>query len=200
MIYMIRHGQTDMNIQRRLQGRMDTPLNDAGRAQAETAAEWLRSRGVRFDRVISSPLRRAVDTARILAGEDVPLRTDERLMEIDCGPWEGADLRDPAPELGAFFSNIFLHPEPEGMEPLRHVTERLGEFLRDLSAEVSPEETVLIATHAIALKGALENLDPMPDGGWWNYPVHNCCGYAFALENGAYTKPEEINTQDNQGR
>ena len=86
------------------------------------------------------------------------------------------------------------------MEPLRHVTERLGEFLRDLSAEVSPEETVLVATHAIALKGALENLDPMPDGGWWNYPVHNCCGYAFALENGAYTKPEEINTQDNQGR
>ena len=196
MIYMIRHGQTDMNIQRRLQGRMDTPLNDAGRAQAEAAARWLKGRGVRFDRVISSPLRRAVDTARILAGEDIPLRTDERLMEIDCGPWEGADLRDPAPELDAFFSNIFLHPAPEGMESLEHVTERLGEFLRGLSTEISPEETVLVSTHAIALKGALTCLDPLPDGGWWNYPVHNCCGYAFTFENGAYTKPEEINTQE----
>ena len=112
MIWLIRHGQTNMNIARRLQGRRDEPLNETGREQAEKAAEWFRSRSIRFDRVISSPLQRAADTARILAGEDAPFRTDDRLMEIDCGPWEGADLRDPAPELGLFFSDLFRNPAP----------------------------------------------------------------------------------------
>ncbi len=196
MIWLIRHGQTNMNIARRLQGRRDEPLNETGREQAEKAAEWFRSRGIRFDRVISSPLQRAAATARILAGEDAPFRTDDRLMEIDCGPWEGADLRDPAPELGLFFSDLFHNPAPEGMETLSHVKARLGAFLSDLKGEIGPEETVLVSTHAIALKGALENLDPRPDGGWWNYPVHNCCGYVFSLINGAYTKPAEYDTQN----
>ena len=179
MIWLIRHGQTNMNIARRLQGRRDEPLNETGREQAEKAAEWFRSRGIRFDRVISSPLQRAADTARILAGEDAPFRTDDRLMEIDCGPWD-----------------LFHNPAPEGMETLSHVEARLGAFLSDLKGEIGPEETVLVSTHAIALKGALENLDPRPDGGWWNYPVHNCCGYVFSLINGAYTKPAEYDTQN----
>ena len=185
-----------MNIARRLQGRKDEPLNEAGQAQAEKAAEWFSCRGIRFDRVISSPLRRASDTAQILAGRDVPFRTDDRLMEIDCGPWEGADLRDPAPELGLFFSNPFLHPAPEGIEPLSQVLERLSGFLSDLRDEIAPEESVLITTHAVALKGALETLAPLPDGEWWNYPVHNCCGYVFSLENGVYTVPEKYDTQN----
>ena len=196
MIWLIRHGQTNMNIARRLQGRRDEPLNDTGRAQAQKAAEWFRRRDIRFDRVISSPLRRAAETAGIVAGDAVPFRTDDRLMELDCGPWEGADLRDPAPELGLFFSNPFLHPEPEGMEPLSHVEERLSAFLSDLKEEILPGENVLISTHAVALKGALQHLDPLPDGGWWANPVHNCCGYVFSLENGAYTKPEAYDTQN----
>ncbi len=192
MIYLIRHGQTAMNIARRLQGRRDEPLNEAGREQARAAAEWFRSHGVQFDRAISSPLSRARETARILTGDALPIRTDERLMEIDCGPWEGADLRDPAPALGEFFRNPFLHPVPEGMETLDHVVERLGGFLRSLRDEIRPEETVLIATHAVALKGMLQNLCPKPNGEWWNYPVHNCGGFVFALENGGFTEPSEL--------
>ena len=192
MICMIRHGQTAMNLARRLQGRLDEPLNDTGRSQAATAAEWFRSRGIRFDRVFSSPLRRAYATARIIAGEDVPIQTDERLLEIDCGPWEGADIRDPVSELAVFFRNPALNPAPEGMEPLGHVIERVGEFLTELRTAVSPEDTVLITTHAIALKGAMENLDPRPDGSWWERSVPNCCGYFFELRGGAWTLPEEL--------
>ena len=192
MIYLIRHGQTALNVARVLQGWRDEPLNDVGREQARQAAARFRAAGVRFDRVFASPLQRAYETAQILTENRLPIRTDERLMEIDCGPYEGMDLHDPSPAVGAFFRDPSHAPTPEGMEPLSHVVARLGAFLYDLKSEIRPEETVLIATHAIALKGALENLLPRPDGGWWNYPVHNCGGYVFALENGTYTLPEEL--------
>lgn len=192
MIYLIRHGQTAMNIARRLQGRRDEPLNDTGREQARAAAEWLRARGVAFDRVITSPLCRAYETAQILSGGGVPIETDERLMELDCGPYEGMDLLSPTPEIAEFFKDFNHAPTPAGMEPLDHVVERTGAFLRDLKGLVSPEETVLITTHAIALKGLLQNLDPRPDGEWWNYPIHNCGGCVFALTGGDYTRPEEL--------
>ena len=191
MIYLVRHGQTAMNIARRLQGRRDEPLNDAGREQARAAAVRFRARGVRFDRAFSSPLCRAFETARLLVGDELPIETDERLMEIDCGPWEGADLRSPSPVLGDFFRDPAHAPAPEGMEPLSRVVGRLGDFLADLKTRISPEETVLITTHAIALKGALENLAPRP-GGWWNWPVHNCGGFVFSLRGGGYTLPTEI--------
>lgn len=198
MIYIIRHGQTAMNIARRLQGRRDEPLNDTGREQARAAAARLRAHGVTFDRVISSPLCRAYETAQILSGRAVPIETDERLMEIDCGPYEGMDLGAPTPEIAEFFQNPYLAPTPAGMEPLAQVVERTGAFLRDLKALVFPEETVLIATHAIALKGVLQNLDPKPNGEWWSYPVHNCGGYAFALADGAYSLPEELRYEEEE--
>ena len=184
MIYMIRHGQTALNVARVLQGRRDEPLNDTGREQARTAAAWFRASGISFDRVISSPLCRALETAQILSG-GAAVETDARLMEIDCGPWEGAELRDPPPALGAFFRDLAHVPPPEGMESLESVVARTGAFLRELAERIGPAETVLIATHAIALKGVLENLAPKPDGGWWGWPVHNCCGYVFALKDGA---------------
>ena len=77
-IYLIRHGQTDYNRQFRLQGRSDIPLNRLGLAQARAAHEALR--GVHFDAVYASPLRRAVDTACIVAG------WPEEKIELDPRP------------------------------------------------------------------------------------------------------------------
>ena len=94
-IYIIRHGQTDLNKKHILQGRVDEPLNEDGILQAKAAAALLDSLGVTIDQVWSSPLGRAQDTARIITGEDVPLRTDERLLEMDYGPYERLDLASP---------------------------------------------------------------------------------------------------------
>ena len=88
MIYIIRHGQTEMNQLRRLQGRSDHPLNEAGIAQAGQAARGLQT--VTFDHVFTSPLKRAVRTAEIIAPGISPV-TDERLIEMDYGMYEGAD-------------------------------------------------------------------------------------------------------------
>ena len=85
MIYIIRHGQTELNSRKVLQGRSDHPLNERGIAQAEEAAEKLKS--VSFDAVYSSPLIRAIQTARIVAPGREPI--------IDGGgsKWNTARLR-----------------------------------------------------------------------------------------------------------
>ena len=81
MIYILRHGKTDWNVLRKLQGRTDIPLNETGRAMAAEAAE--RYAGVHFDVCYSSPLVRAKETAQIiLKDRDVPIYIDDRLMEM----------------------------------------------------------------------------------------------------------------------
>ena len=109
MIYIIRHGQTKLNHSNALQGRSDLPLNENGKQQAASAGKWLAAKGIRFDRIYSSPLQRAVQTAE-LAAPGVPVTIDERLIEMDYGPYEGVDLKSPPPEILTFFSDFENSP------------------------------------------------------------------------------------------
>jgi len=86
-LILIRHGETEWNVEGRYQGQADPPLNQRGLAQAHQLAQKLR--GVGLDVLYSSPLRRALQTAQILAEAlDVPLHTEPRLMEIHQGEWQ----------------------------------------------------------------------------------------------------------------
>ena len=86
MIYIVRHGQTDMNSRKVLQGRSDYPLNDAGIAQAQKAADELRH--ISFTKVYTSPLKRAVQTAEIIA-PNAHAVVDDRLIEMDYALTKG---------------------------------------------------------------------------------------------------------------
>ena len=172
MLYIIRHGQTAKNKAMVLQGRSDVPLNDAGRQQAEDVRDRLNSAGIRFDRVYTSPLIRTVQTAEIIA-PGVEQIVDSRLIEMDYGPYEGMDLKNPAPEVLAFFKDFVRTPAPEGMEPLSSVVSRMGEFLQEIRGEISGRN-ILVSTHAIAMKGALEYLTPDSKGSWWSRFIGNC--------------------------
>ncbi|MBO4331127.1 MAG: histidine phosphatase family protein [Oscillospiraceae bacterium] len=187
-LYMIRHGQTVLNTRGALQGRSDFPLNEKGAEQAEQARRRFEERGIVFDRVYTSPLRRAVQTAELLA-RGAEIVTDERLMEMDYGPYEGMDLRSPPPELIAFFRDLINTPAPEGMEPLEAVTARLGSFLEQIK---DAGGSILVSTHAIAMKGALEYLTPDSRGGYWSKNIENCAVYVSHTENGEYTAPYEL--------
>ena len=189
MIYLVRHGQTLQNRAGLLQGRSDFPLNEMGREQARRVGAFFREQGVRFDAVYTSPLRRAVQTAALIAGETVPLRVDERLIEMDYGPYEGMDLRAPAPEVLAFFRDFVNVPAPAGREKLSAVTARLGAFLEQLRPEAE-ERDILVSTHAIALKGALEYLTPASRGSYWAKNIGNCAVYRTAPTAGGYRVPE----------
>jgi broad specificity phosphatase PhoE len=186
MIYIIRHGQTRLNKANVLQGRRDTPLNEKGRQQASQAAEWFRSRGIHFDYVFSSPLKRAMDTAKICCDYIEPVK-DERLIEMDYGPYEGADLGNPAPEIVEFFSDFVNNPAPAGMEQLADVVGRTGEFLEEIK---NLEGNILISTHAIAMKGILEYLMPDSCGSWWSKYIGNCDVYRTEVAGDHFVCPE----------
>lgn len=188
MIYIIRHGQTELNNRQALQGRSDHPLNEQGVAQAKAAATMLREKGIVFDRVFSSPMVRAVQTARIVA-PGVLVETDERLIEMDYGPYEGMDLNAPAPEVIAFFSDFIHNPAPVGMEPLANVVARTSAFMETLR---TCRGNVLVSTHAIAMKGILEYLTPDSNGGYWPKYIGNCAVYTVACGDDGYAEPIEL--------
>lgn len=196
MIYVIRHGQTELNSSHALQGRSDQPLNETGVEQAREAGTWLAGQGIRFDHVYSSPLVRAVQTARLVA-PDVPVVCDERLIEMDYGPYEGMDLRAPAPEVLAFFKDFAHMPAPEGMEQLASVVERTGAFVEDVAGLGG---NILVSTHAIAMKGILEYLTQGSLGSYWSRYLGNCAIYRIDVVGGALGVPVEMAAGSRRGK
>jgi probable phosphoglycerate mutase len=129
VITFARHGQTALNQGGRLQGRIDAPLSDLGRAQARALADALRSEGVM--RVVSSPLARARDTAAAIANaHGIAVDVDDRLIELDYGEWDGIALGD---VLADDWKRWRADPSftPPGGESLIAVTERVASFCRD---------------------------------------------------------------------
>ena len=133
-LLMTRHGLPTAATNVWLGGRLDVPLSPEGRAQADTLARRLTT--VRIDRIISSPLLRAIETANAIA-TGRPVEVDERLREQDCGRWEGltfdeATARDPA--IRASWERDPAANQLPGGESGDDVAERARRFLADLLA------------------------------------------------------------------
>lgn len=189
-VYIIRHGQTDVNLQKKLQGRSDIPMNDTGRAQAGVIRDYFAENEIVFDKAWSSPLARAVETAKIVIGGTIPVLTDDRLTEMDYGPYEGISFANPPKEIVTFFSDFVHNPAPEGMETLASVVERAGDFIE--SIRNTPAKTILISTHAIAMKGILEYLTPDSNGMYWSKHIGNCSIYRVEIHDGKFSVPVQV--------
>ena len=186
MIYIVRHGQTEMNHRKALHGRSDAPLDEVGVAQAQAAAGKLRE--IRFDRVYTSPLIRAVQTAKIIAPYAEPV-VENRLIEMDYGPYEGCDLTRLPSEILTFFRDFAHNPAPEGMEQLSAVVARVGSFLEELR---EAEGNILLSAHAISMKGMLEYLTPDARGAYWSKFIGNCSVYTAEQRGGVIGVPTEL--------
>lgn len=113
-LYLVRHGETDWNKVKKIQGQVDIPLNQFGKHLAEETAEGLHD--IPFDLCISSPLSRAYETARIiLEGRDVPIITDARIGEMAFGEYEGKCCARDHWELPEDFQKFF--DDPVGFRP-----------------------------------------------------------------------------------
>lgn len=155
-IYFIRHGETDWNKLRRIQGHADIPLNSFGIHLAKETAKGLAD--VPFDVAFTSPLVRAAETAKLVLGDrNVPVIEDARIQEIGFGVYEGlcahgehANLPDKG--FMKFFEDPVHYKAPEGGESLEEVTTRVTEFLNQLYQNPSYQNSnILIATHGAAL-------------------------------------------------
>ena len=191
-VYFLRHGQTDMNFQHRFQGWTNTELNDTGKAQASAVHEEIEKRGISFDRVFVSPLKRAVTTAELATGcSSDGFVLDERIKEIMLGDYELKSYE----ELGEEFIDIFFHHPQDyvvaGGESFYDLLDRTGAFLKDLAAEEEEEKTVLVVSHGAAIHAMLANI-LYPDDRltglkkFWDIKVDNCTLLELSLENGAF--------------
>jgi len=164
-LLLARHGETDWNREHRLQGWADPPLNELGRAQAlELAA---RLEGQRIDAVYASDLRRASETARIVADRlSLPVIEDRSLREVDLGSWSGK-LRDDVTGL--------TRSDGESRVQLR---ERVVAGVLAIAAG-HPGETLLIVSHGGSLR-ALETHSTGRDP----RPLANCESFRMRAENG----------------
>ena len=153
---LLRHGQTELSVERRYSGRGNPALTDLGRRQAELAAQYLAGRGG-IDAVISSPLQRAYDTAAAAAkalGLDVTV--DEDLIETDFGAWEGLTFAEAAardPELHRRWLRDTSVEPPEG-ESFDAVAQRVRRARNRIIAEHGAA-TVLVVTHVTPIKTML---------------------------------------------
>jgi 2,3-bisphosphoglycerate-dependent phosphoglycerate mutase len=147
-IYLARHGETDWNAERRLQGDTDTALNSTGRKQAAKLAEWLK--GIRFDAVYSSTLSRSRDTAEIVRGE-IPLKSLAGLNERRIGKFVGKKLdriSDPATALEYPKRSRDPDDELDGGESLNQFYERVRTTIEFIRSQHS-SGAILIVAHAI---------------------------------------------------
>ena len=153
---LLRHGQTELSVQRLYSGRGNPPLTDLGRRQAEAAAQYLAQKGG-IAAVVTSPLQRAYDTAAAAAkalGLDVSV--DEDLIETDFGTWEGLTFGEAAerdPELHRRWLRDTSVKPPDG-ESFDSVANRVRRAQRRIIAEHGGD-TVLVVSHVTPIKTLL---------------------------------------------
>lgn len=147
--WLIRHGETDWNIEKRFQGQTDIPLNANGRLQAYELAERLN--GTHFDAIYSSDLGRARETAEIIAAQvQVPVQFDIRLREIRHGAWEGQTLDpDKSLEMRSLYADP-LNAHAPGGETLAQVAARTAQALDEIASKF-PDNHVLVVAHGVSL-------------------------------------------------
>ncbi|MDE6531606.1 MAG: histidine phosphatase family protein [Lachnospiraceae bacterium] len=194
-LYIIRHGVTAWNKAKRMQGQTDIPLAEEGIELALRTGEGMAD--VPIDVVISSPLTRALETAkcvlrgRALSGSkgngnipDIPIITDDRIQEISFGEWEGECVLDskvlPEDHMERFFHDPLNIPQFPGGETFSQVRERTGLFLRELSARSDyAEKNILISTHGAAGRCLLSHFFEDGETNIWRTGVPANCSVSI---------------------
>lgn len=168
-LLLIRHGETDWNVEGRYQGQTDVPLNARGREQAQALAAAVAS--IPIAAVYSSDLQRALDTAKVVAERTrAPIEIDARLREINQGEWEGlmgAEVRERWPELTALRRKDPEAFAPPGGEPFIAVRERALAAVTG-ATKAHRDGTVAIVSHGLALAIVRVALARLPWAGVWD--------------------------------
>jgi alpha-ribazole phosphatase len=173
--FMVRHGETDWNIEGRAQGQTDTPLNEKGRTQAQHVASRLA--GIDFAAVYSSDLTRVMETARpIVSNRDLEIKTMPQLREKSYGKWEGMSFQEVEEQYPELFKRLFQEDinfaPPEG-ESDSDVYSRTGLAAETLKSAHEDDCNVLIVAHGGSLRALMANILDMPADYMWRFKLAN---------------------------
>ena len=193
-VYLLRHVETAANKEGRIQGRIDIPLNDYGIELAEVTRDGIQKEGIRFDKIYSSPLIRAVQTATIVRGDREPhqIILDDRIMEMAFGKGESLFIKDikEKPE-HANLKNCFSAPSKyiakDGAESYEEILARAKDFLEN---EIKPLEgtceNVLVVCHGAMIRALLLNVNGWDIDRYWEIHQPNCCMNLLTLQEGQF--------------
>ena len=151
MLIVVRHGRTEANASGLLLGRADPPLDATGRTQASAVAAAL-APFPRGTRIISSPLRRARETASLIA-RDGPVEIDDRWIELDYGEYESTPIVDVPEETWARWRSDPTFA-PDGGESIRSLGARVASSCTELLSELEDRD-VIVVTHVSPVKAAV---------------------------------------------
>lgn len=185
-LHLIRHGQTDWNLERRIQGQTDSQLTDLGRRQAQDIGSHLKA--IPFSAAYASSSIRARDTAQvILQYHQQALRLRDDLREIFLGDWEGrlyADVQQQQPEaMGYFLEDPSLFALA-GAESFFQVQERALNAVNEIIDQHRGQE-ILLVSHGVWIKTVLTAVEGRNMQDFWQPPkMANCCHSIIEFENG----------------
>jgi probable phosphoglycerate mutase len=195
-LYIVRHGKTEWNKDKRLQGSTDIPLNESGRELARISGETLKD--THFDRIYSSPLSRAYETACLFRGtRTLDIITDERLRELNFGDYEGKTMpelnADPSCTFRYFFDQPERYTPAENGETLAHLCERAADFMEHEILPLQNQcERVMIVAHGAINKALMSYVKKHDLSQFWSGGLQrNCNVIILRLENNAFTIIDE---------
>lgn len=191
-LYLVRHGQTEYNLNEIMQGRCDSPLTEKGICDAKVAREKLKD--VKFNRVYCSPLKRVTDTADIiLEGRNEKKIIDDRLIEMSFGDLDGVPHKE-IWDILQVLRQTADYTSVNGENSIQ-LKKRIRSFIDELISTSTNEENVLIVTHGVVSMFFMEEVIGLPFGEFkkmmqnqtkFTSPIPN--GYAghFFYENGKW--------------
>lgn len=181
-ICLIRHGETDWNKEKRIQGRSDVPLNEEGISQVREVHDGIWK--TKWDMIYSSPLQRATKTAAIINEQyEIPLEIEEAFIEKSFGEVEGLAY------------DYVFSTYPDEIYPKAETDEEVVKRVLDglsVIAERHKDEDVLIVTHGAIIHALLAHFDVIPSG-LKHIILHHLCMNKFILVDGEW-KVESYNT------
>lgn len=185
-IILARHGETRWNVGEVFRGRADIPLNENGQRQAALLGRYLETADIRA--VHSSPLKRALDTAKAIASPHaLEVTTETGLLDLDFGEWEGLTVPEVKNKYGELFNTWASHPEIvrlPGGETLDDVRQRALQVVNRVV--VRDAGTVVLVTHRVVIKVLVCALLGLDNSHFWNVLVDTCGLTTFRLDSGRF--------------
>lgn len=155
-LYVVRHGETDYNKERKIQGHINIPLNENGKNQAIKVRDDLKNKHI--DLIITSPLDRAFTTASIISDGKIPIVKDKRLKERYLGTLEGANVE----KYDRFkYNDMILNFTEENVESVRDVYNRVGSLLRNI--DKYNKNNILLVTHSGIMNSIYYYFNELPE-------------------------------------
>ena len=189
IIYIVRHGETEYNKTKRIQGKQQIPLNINGRTQAAQAAESLKH--YKITHIYCSGLIRARETADIINQYfSLPIVTDIRLNERDWGAWENRyyhEIPNLIQRTGTVWNEENLDSSPHHGETTRQLMKRCAGFLNDLIQDHAASDAILVVTHGGPMRAVIGIVNGLQDQSYLRQDIGNGQIIIIKYENSRFT-------------